>query len=372
MATKSFIKTIGSKGLLSDYNTAGKKLQTEVIAGDNITIDSDTISSNQVFVATYGTTTYAEVKAAYDAGKICTVLYNGRYYYANRIDSRNILFAASNGNNTAYQVSVGSDNTWANNSFTIQPKLTFDTTPTAGSTNPVTSDGIKTALNDKFDKYGFFGKTDGKWIGAALSVDGETEVKYWKLCSFTTVKFWSLNFVVDVTNAHYDSNVFERKIIAIYGFNPGVVSSAMEIREGNNKLYSTRGYGNIIYYETSGNNVTIYIKAKFAPNASQYCRLVSVLSECSISNLTWYQETTAGTQPENPVKFSLGYKTVKPAGSTSVPVYIGSDGNPTACTDDFVHLTSEEHNLLNTILTPPASGTAVLKSVNGVLQWVTE
>ena len=272
MATKSFIKTIGSKGLLSDYNTAGKKLQTELI---------------------------------------------------------------------------------------------FDTTPTAGSTNPVTSDGIKTALNDKFDKYGFFGKTDGKWIGAALSVDGETEVKYWKLCSFTTAKFWSLNFVADVTNAHYDSNVFERKIIAIYGFNPGVVSSATEIREGNNKLYSTRGYGNIIYYETSGNNVTIYIKAKFAPNASQYCRLVSVLSECSISNLTWYQETTAGTQPENPVKFSLGYKTVKPAGSTSVPVYIGSDGNPTACTDDFVH-NGDVTSTYSSTGTAPVNGTAVAAAINAL------
>lgn len=54
MTTKSFIKTIGEKGLLADYNTSGKKLQT---------------------------------------------------------------------------------------------KLTFDTTPTAGSNNPVTSDGIKTALD---------------------------------------------------------------------------------------------------------------------------------------------------------------------------------------------------------------------------------
>lgn len=54
MTKKSFIKTIGEKGLLADYNTAGKKLQTE---------------------------------------------------------------------------------------------LTFDTTPTTGSTNPVTSDGIKSAID---------------------------------------------------------------------------------------------------------------------------------------------------------------------------------------------------------------------------------
>ena len=33
-----------------------------------------------------------------------------------------------------------------------QDKLTFDTTPTADSTNPVTSEGIKTALDGKLDK----------------------------------------------------------------------------------------------------------------------------------------------------------------------------------------------------------------------------
>ena len=242
---------------------------------------------------------------------------------------------------------------------------TMDTTPTANSTKAVTSGGIKTALNDKFDKYGFFGNTDGKWIGAALSVVGETEVKYWKLCSFTTRDYWTLNFVADVTNAQFDSNVFERKIIAIYGSTPGVVYSALEIREGNNKLYSTRGYGNIIYYETSGNNVTIYIKARFAANVGQYCRLVSVLSVSSISNLTWYQETTAGTQPENPVKFSLGYKTVKPAGSTSVPVYIGSDGNPTACTDDFVH-DGDVTSTYSSTGTAPVNGTAVAAAIGGL------
>ena len=238
--------------------------------------------------------------------------------------------------------SVGGDGKYISSISETDGKIsatatTMDTTPTANSTNAVTSGGIKTALNNKFDKHGFFGKNDGKWIGASLSVRGETEEKYWKLCSFTTGNWWTLNFVADVTNANYDSNVFERKIIAIQGATPGVVYSALEIREGNNQLYSTRGYGNIIYYETSGNKVTIYIKARFDANMGQFCRLVSVLSVSSISNLTWYQETTAGTQPENPVKFSLGYKTVKPAGSTSVPVYIGSDGNPTPCTDDFVN-----------------------------------
>ena len=40
--------------------------QNSLIAGDNVTINENTISSNQVFVATYGTTTFQEIKDAYE------------------------------------------------------------------------------------------------------------------------------------------------------------------------------------------------------------------------------------------------------------------------------------------------------------------
>ena len=149
MATKSFIKTIGEKGLLSDYNTSGKKLQTELTPGNNVTITDNVISSNQVFVATYGTTTYAEVKAAYDAGKICTVFRNGRYYYIIWINRDYIEFMSSNEKNTLYYVSVTSGSVWTTNTSLLQSKLTFDDAPNAGSKNPVTSDGIKTALDSR-------------------------------------------------------------------------------------------------------------------------------------------------------------------------------------------------------------------------------
>ena len=149
MATKSFIKTIGSKGLLADYNTEGKKLQTELIAGDNVTIDGNTISSDQVFVAKYGTTTYKEIKYAYDAGKICTVLYNSRYYYLVYIHNTYIRFVSPSGSNTTYSVAILNPNKWVNSVATFESKLTFDTAPTAGSNNPVTSDGIKTALDTR-------------------------------------------------------------------------------------------------------------------------------------------------------------------------------------------------------------------------------
>ena len=148
MTTKSFIKTIGEKGLLADYNTEGKKLQTELIAGDNVTIDGNTISSYQVFVAKYGTTTYQEIKDAYDAGKICIVR-DKRYYYIMEITTEYIKFGSVSPNPNIYSMTVTSNNKWSTYSPWLQTHLTFDTTPTAGSKNPVTSDGIKTALDSR-------------------------------------------------------------------------------------------------------------------------------------------------------------------------------------------------------------------------------
>lgn len=124
--------------------------QNSLIAGDNITIDSDTISSNQVFVATYGTTKYAEVKAAYDAGKICIVKKGDTFAQIYAVTLSNIRFVMHNPvTQTALSYNVNTNNTWTDAGYTAQNRLTFDTAPKAGSSNPVTSDGIKTAINEK-------------------------------------------------------------------------------------------------------------------------------------------------------------------------------------------------------------------------------
>ena len=120
--------------------------QNSLTAGDNITINGSTISSDQVFVATYEKTKYAEVKEAYDAGKICTVFRNGRYYYIIWANRDYIQFMSSSEKNTLYHVSVDSGNHWSTYTSQLQSRLTFDTEPKAGSNNPVTSDGIKTAI----------------------------------------------------------------------------------------------------------------------------------------------------------------------------------------------------------------------------------
>ena len=134
--------------------------QNNLTAGDNITIDGNTISSDQIFVATYGTTKYAEVKAAYDAGKLCTVFKDKRYYYIKLIDTASIMFAssfASSTGHTIYSLTLSSSDSWSTYTGSLQSKLTFDTSPKAGSTNPVTSNGIKTAI-DTIDAKGIIVK----------------------------------------------------------------------------------------------------------------------------------------------------------------------------------------------------------------------
>ena len=123
--------------------------QNSLTAGDNITIDGSTISSNQVFTATYGTTTYDEVMAAYDAGKICVAIRDERYYYFIYSEKTYIRFVSPSGSNTIYLLTLFSSGRWANTVISLQSKLTFDSAPTAGSNNPVTSDGIKTALDSR-------------------------------------------------------------------------------------------------------------------------------------------------------------------------------------------------------------------------------
>ena len=131
--------------------------QNSLTAGKNITIDGSTISSDQVFVATYGTTKYAEVKTAYDAGKICTVFKDKRYYYIKLIDTASIMFVSSNGKDTLYSLTLSSADSWSTYTGQLQSKLTFDAVPTAGSNNPVYSKGIWSAI-DTVNKKGLIVK----------------------------------------------------------------------------------------------------------------------------------------------------------------------------------------------------------------------
>ena len=136
--------------------------QNNLTAGNNITIDGSTISSDPIFVATYGTTTYQEIKDAYDAGKICVVLRNELYYYINLIETNRIRFIAQSTNPSMPTLEVSRADSWSSNTAWLQSRLTFDAEPTSGSTNPVTSGGIKTAIDSVDAKGIVINEIDGE------------------------------------------------------------------------------------------------------------------------------------------------------------------------------------------------------------------
>ena len=334
MATKSFIKTIGEKGLLADYNTEGKKLQTELTAGDNITIDSNTISSDQLFVAKYGTTTYKEIKDAYNAGKICTVLYASRYFYVNRIDSSYILFVSAN-LDEIYSVSVGSGNTWSFRSNKFQSKLTFDTEPTAGSNNPVTSGGIYKSMYS----------LSNPATPSSFTKDGES---YSFVCR-TNVKVWTRS-AFEGYAFPVDWQTFDMiRIRSIVYSNPPTDSAIVSITCGK-QVYEKFKFVQAIY----NNYCYIFANNPFRPLYISPNKYIN--SDMNSSSMTQDIFQTLTLTKIEPSIDDVIFDTTPTAGSTNP---VTSDGIKTALDSRIPSPTS-------------TTGTQVLKCINGVIQWVTE
>ena len=331
MATKSFIKTIGEKGLLADYNTEGKKLQTELTAGDNITINGSTISSDQVFVATYGKTTYQEIKDAYDAGKICTVFWKEFYYYLNLIENNRIRFISQSTNPSMFTLEVSSSDNWSSSIAWLQSRLTFDNEPTAGSTNPVTSNGIRTMqpLSHRFDndpssRLIIWGKVNS--TGYITDMVRKFGLKYGSMTDF-----------LFANSVHKDNTT--SVIIKILNDSSRPLTSTKRLKASIFKDSSENSYFALWLDGRIPQPGWAYY-ADYYPDVSEQESTVSHFTVFNPSEYTHVRDLTIIYRPLALPPQSAGVLT--------------SDGSS------------------NSWLTPPASGNAVLKSVNGVIQWVTE
>lgn len=67
---------------------------------------------SKVFAVTYGTTTFANIKSALDAGKICTMTYNGEIFIATYYDATGALFTNTQGDYCDI-ATVSSGNVWS-------------------------------------------------------------------------------------------------------------------------------------------------------------------------------------------------------------------------------------------------------------------
>lgn len=120
---------------------------------------------SEFFYCTYGTTTYSEIQNALAEDKVPICIRNGLYYYLVNTTQNRYVFACYNPtNNYIYAVRCLTDR-WDNVTFMIQERLTWDYTPTQGSTRPVTSGGVWTALQNAggsdIDPYQQYPEMDG-------------------------------------------------------------------------------------------------------------------------------------------------------------------------------------------------------------------
>lgn len=120
---------------------------------------------SEFFYCTYGTTTYSEIQNALAEDKVPICIRNGLYYYLVNTTQNRYVFACYNPtNNYIYAVRCLTDR-WDNVTFMLQERLTWDYAPTQGSTRPVTSGGVWTALQNAggsdIDPYQQYPEMDG-------------------------------------------------------------------------------------------------------------------------------------------------------------------------------------------------------------------
>ena len=141
---------IANLGTMAGESTAD--WQPKLTAGSGIDITNNTISTENIFIATYGTTSYADVKAAYDAGYVVVVkdtnysinMYNKLEQYVN--DSA-FYFSSWNGSEKT-TIYLGSQNTWNKWTDTYQKSLTVlpsaeGITGTSTTTRAINAKNIK-------------------------------------------------------------------------------------------------------------------------------------------------------------------------------------------------------------------------------------
>ena len=95
--------------------------------------------------------TYAELLAAYNAGQNVSAVFEGAIVPLVTVGNNTLTFITTINDKTC-TIAINSSDQVTVTVVGLQTELTFDSSPTASSTNPVTSGGVKTAMDGKVDK----------------------------------------------------------------------------------------------------------------------------------------------------------------------------------------------------------------------------
>lgn len=232
------IETDTLKQKVGDGSTAWNSLayavnmsakQDTLVSGTNIKtinntslLGSGNIDTSEIFVATYGTTTYSEITTALSNYKTVICNDSGRLYYYIR-STGGYTFGSTFGINSDY-VFVNSSNVWSRGSVSLANiNLSNVSSIDSGS-------AVATALNGKADtdlsNLSSTGKTviDGQWVSANISIgtsdtslNGSTELLY---------------TLSDVPNDGHEYEV----VISVWGTTGSTNGNGIEVQVRSDKL----------------------------------------------------------------------------------------------------------------------------------------
>lgn len=159
---------------LTEHEEAISDIEAKIPLVVNITESNDVVTCD---------TSIADIYAAYSAGREVSGRYNAQGQLNLTLCLSTIVTFSSIFGNTLVQFTgavVNNTDTWTNDSVAVQTQLTFDSTPTANSTNPVTSGGIKTyvdtAINNLPEPMVFKGSLGTGGTITALPTNGSANV----------------------------------------------------------------------------------------------------------------------------------------------------------------------------------------------------
>lgn len=125
----------GGGGVSKDYVDGKLTELSAEVSGLSEKIDNLPSAESDVFKAEYGVTTYEEVKAAYDSGKVVHCDYNSYCYVLSRFTESGAYFNAVNGSNS-YRMDLTTDDTWTSpHIIQIEEKANKVTTLSESSTD---------------------------------------------------------------------------------------------------------------------------------------------------------------------------------------------------------------------------------------------
>ena len=144
--------------------------KTSQLDNDSGFITSDEVPS-EVFIATYGTTTYEEIKAAYDAGKVVLCKYNEAFIPMIHADNVGIYFFGLSFNAKITQITrlksmwLSGETVLVPDDRTINGKaLSDDITLTASDVAALPNVSVTTSDNGKFLRV-----VNGAWAAVAIA-----------------------------------------------------------------------------------------------------------------------------------------------------------------------------------------------------------